>query len=204
MKRLKEKIGGERAKWYVIWSKWIPRIVLPSSHLQHQSHSSLSVTRLHCICICVCICIFQSLSLAVQGVSWTNGVLSTLWFYWLPIIIHYNSPESVSAIKQICEAGHITIQILSRIALEHTISNTNNIRVFFFLATKCLRKGFIVSDWRSPKSLSQTHYAIFYQCHCQFVNFIVCLFVRSAKNTSATFSISLEDIYVVEQASDKT
>ena len=98
---------------------------------------------------------------------------------------------------------HITIQILSRIALEHTISNTNNIRVFF-LATKCLRKGFIVSDWRSPKSLSQTHYAIFYQCHCQFVNFIVCLFVRSAKNTSATFSISLEDIYVVEQASDKT
>ena len=26
---------------------------------------------------------------------------------------------------------HITIQILSRIALEHTISNTNNIRVFF-------------------------------------------------------------------------
>ena len=72
---------------------------------------------------------------------------------------------------------HITIQILSRIALEHTISNTNNIRVFFFLATKCLRKGFIVSDWRSPKSLSQTHYARFLLMSlpiCQFHCLSVC------------------------------
>ena len=76
-------------------------------------------------------------------------------------------------------------------------------RIFFWLQN-VWERFYIVSDWRSPKSLSQTHYARFYYCPCQFVNFIVCLFVRSAKNTSATFSISLEDIYVVEQTSDKT
>ena len=170
MKRLKEKIGGERAKWYVIWSKWIPRIVLPSSHLQHQSHSSLSVTRLHCICICVCICIFQSLSLAVQGVSWTNGVLSTLWFYWLPIIIHYNSPESVSAIKQICEADILQYRYCHALHLSIPFQTQTRF-AYFFSGHKMFEKRFYCK-WLKVSKIIVTDSL----CHILSMSLPICQF----------------------------